>query len=84
MYHEVGHKAVDCILLARGIYILKYMQTHRKLCEQIASNWKDKNMPEKSVKVAQTYLGALPQLDMDTVIDQLDFSLEDILNHTDE
>ncbi len=79
-----GHKAVDCVLLARGIYILKYIRTHKKLCEDIAKRWADKNMPEKVVKIAEAYLDTLPDLNVDSLSDQLDFSLEDILLGSDE
>ncbi len=45
----------------------------------IAKNWKDKNMPAKSVNVAKAYLETLPHLDPDAVLEQLDFTLADVL-----
>ena len=79
-----SHKAVDCVLLVRGIYILKYIQTHKKLCEDIAKYWANKNMTEKVVKIAEAYFDTLPHLNMDSISDQLDFSLKDILLGSDE
>ncbi len=75
---------MDCVLLARGIYILKYIQTHKKLCEDIAKRGADKNMPEKVVKIAEAYLDTLPDLNVDSLSNQLDFSLEYILLGSDE
>lgn len=45
---SLGHLAIDCIALARGIWIAKFMKENKAVCIQVQNAWKDTSTCQKT------------------------------------
>ena len=74
-----------CPSCARGIYILKFMETNDKLCKQIAEVWKEKQKEERTrhLKIARDY-SASSGVSVKQIKVELLVPLMDILGHKEE
>ena len=73
-----GHKAAECILLARAIWVLKYMKKDQKLTELIAKKWDDKSKATANINMANAFCKENNKT-VDKVASELSIGLEEIL-----
>ena len=77
----LGHLAIDCIFLSRGIWMKKFMDTNKEACLQIQKVWKDKKDAERSAKVTMAYMDATG-ICAEQMYDELDVDPMDIFNQS--
>ena len=75
--HSLGHLAVDCIALARGIWMAKYTKDNKGVCVQVQKAWKDKKDAERSAVVAKAYMDAT-DIGVEQMYDEIDVDSEDV------
>ena len=77
----LGHLAIDCIFLSRGIWMKKFMDTNKDACLQIQKVWKDKKDADQSAKVTMSYMDATG-ICAEQMYDELDVDPMDIFNQS--
>ena len=77
---SAGHAAADCFLLARAIWILKYIRSNKPLTDMIASKWEDKHKGLANVKTAATFCEE-NNMTVDQVASELSYTLDDVLDN---
>ena len=79
--HGLGHLAIDCIALARGIWVAKFMKENKAVCIQVQNAWKDKKDAERSAMVAKAYMDATG-ICAEQMFDEIAVGPEDIFGST--
>ena len=73
-----GHTAAECFLLARAIWVLKYIQKDKALTELIAKKWDDKSKATANINMANAFCEE-KNMTVDEMASELSIGLEELL-----
>jgi hypothetical protein len=76
---SAGHAAADCFLLARAIWVLKYIRSNKPLTDMIANKWEDRHKGLANVKMAAAFCEE-NNMTVDQVASELSYTLDDVLD----
>ena len=73
-----GHKAAECFLLARAIWVLKYIKKDKAQAELIAKKWDDKSKATANINMANAFCEE-KNMSVDEMASELSIGLEELL-----